>query len=156
MPYNLYMRKNVVVDVPQNASVSYTLFAQGLKISIPVETEDGEFLRFEFLGGTAVVLFYTFGEFRRAYIVTGWQDGDGERIFLPGIRSPLFPILKARGRRIDDLKRTLRHLMKNDEFLPFKMPVEFWMRLSVAIQCRKAGRICVMWMFNEFKRRCGK
>ena len=150
------MRKNIVVDVPQNAPVSYTLFAQGLKISVPAESEDGGFLRFEFLGGTAVALFYAFGEFRRAYIVTGWQDGDGERIFLPGIRSPLYPILKAKGRRIDDLKRTLRLLTKNDEFTVFNMPVEFWMRFSVAIQCRRASRSCVMWMFNEFKKRCGK
>ncbi len=150
------MRKNIVVDVPQNASVSYTLFAQGLKIRVPMECGDGGFLRFEFLGGTAVALFYTFGEFRRAYIVTGWQDGDGERLFLPGVRSPLCLILKAKGRRIDDLKRMLHCLTKNDEFTAFKMSIEFWMRLSAAIQCRRASRTFVMWTLEDFNKRCEK
>ena len=145
---------NILVDVPQNAQVSYSLFAQGLKITVPLEINKGDFLRFEFLGGTAVALFYTFGEFRRAYIVTGWEsDADGERLFLPGVHTPLCMLLKAKGRRIDDLKHALRHLTKEDEFLAFKMPLEFWMRLSSAIQCRKANKTCVMWMFNEFKKK---
>lgn len=135
------MRGNLYVKIPNKKELSYTLFAQGVKIDIPKEAENSDFFTFKFLGGTAVALFYTFAEFRRAYIVTGWESSkDGEKIFLPGINAPLCLIFKAKGRKIDDLKRFLHWATKNGEFSVFELPLDFWQKLSVLLDCH-----CKTW-----------
>ena len=68
------MRYNITVHVPQTLEVSYTLFAKGYNIEIPQLSEDETEFTFKFLGGTVFVLFYNFGRFKKAYVVTGWQD----------------------------------------------------------------------------------
>lgn len=144
------MRYNITVRIPQNAKTSYTLFAQGFKIAVPCKEDNGEFVEFKFLGETAIALFYTFAEFRRAYIVTGWESvSDGEKLFLPGINSPLCLILKAKGRKIDDLKHALRWLVKDDDCKAFKMPLLFWQRLSALILNGIIKKIDVMRLLKK-------
>ena len=102
------MRYNVTVDVPYAKKLSYTLFAKGSLIETPHVDDNGDFVHFKFEGKTVFVLFYTFSGFRRAYIVTCWQDKkDGEAITLPGINEKLCLIFTARGRKVDDLKRVI-------------------------------------------------
>lgn len=135
--------------IPQK-EMSYTLFAQGYKIAIPKNTDNSSFIEFKFLGGTTVALFYTFAEFRRAYLVTGWANiSDGEQLFLPGIDSPLCLILKAKGRQIDDMKRALRWLVKCDEREAFALPLLFWQRLSALILSGGIKKIAVTRLMKK-------
>lgn len=143
------MRHNIIVKIPKE-KMSYTLFAQGYKIAIPKNASNNSFIDFKFLGGTTVALFYTFAEFRRAYLVTGWTNiSDGEQLFLPGVDSPLCLILKAKGRQIDDIKRTLRWLVKYGDREAFMLPLLFWQRLSALILSGRIRKIDVMRLMKK-------
>jgi len=144
------MRYNVTVDIPYSKKLSYTLYAKGSLIEVPHVGDKGDFVHFKFGGGSVFVLFYTFSGFRRAYIVTGWQDKkDGESISLPGINEKLCLIFTARGRKIDELKRVIHILTdeQNDEHTVFNLPLIFWYKLSSMIQQTGAVRsdIAILW-----------
>lgn len=144
------MRHNVSVKIPQRAGFSYTAFAQGLKIATPEKDSAGNFITFKFLGGTVFAVFYTFAEFRRAYLVTDWEsEMDGERIFLPGIETPLCLVWKAKGRKIDDLKRALYWLAEKDGDAAFRLPLPFWQKLSRVLQNGGAKKSEVLYLHES-------
>mgnify|MGYP006056342529 FL=1 len=132
------MRYNITVHVPQTLKVSYTLFAKGYNIEIPQLSEDETEFTFKFLGGTVFVLFYNFGRFKKAYVVTGWQDErDGEPISLPGVDGKLCLLFAVRGKRYHILDKIIKQLTKDDEYAAFQLPLGFWYKLGVLIDSRK-------------------
>lgn len=150
------MRYNVTVDVPYSKKLPYTLYAKGSLIDIPHIDDGGEFAHFKFSGGTVFVLFYTFKDFRRAYIATGWEnERDGEPIELPGISEKLCLIFTARGRKIDELKRVLHILTdeQQDEHKVFGLPLIFWYRLAAMIQFGNAHRTDIAYLWEKFTKK---
>ncbi|MBQ3670158.1 MAG: hypothetical protein IJR39_07115 [Treponema sp.] len=150
------MRYNVTVTVPYAKRLPYTLFAKGSLSDIPHVDDGADFVHFKFGGGTVFVLFYTFTGFRRAYIVTGWQnEKDGEAIILPGVNEKLCLIFIAQGRKIDDLKRVLYILTdeQNDEHKVFSLPLIFWYRLSALIQQSEAHRSDIALLWEKFTKK---
>lgn len=144
-------RPSVYVNVPISDNFSYSLFAQGLLSEIPVENMEQDCLIFKFLGGSVFCLFYTFANFRRAYIATAWLDeDDGERISLPGIEIPLYVIFKAKGRKIDDLKHSLHLLTKEDHYAPFRLKIEFWEKLAAMIEFHGSYKEEVIFLYNKY------
>jgi hypothetical protein len=142
------MRNNVNVQVPTNETTSYTLYAQGFLIEKPMESKDETTINFKFLGGTVFALFYTFSNFRRAYLATEWMnEADGEPLRLPGIDAPLFVLYTARGRKIDELKHAL-HILS--DYNPFEMPIEFWQMLSNQIDLYGSHRTDIFYIYNRF------
>ncbi|MBM7022649.1 hypothetical protein [Treponema sp. Marseille-Q4523] len=145
------MRYNVTVDVPYEKRLPYTLFAKGFLIETPHIDSNKDFAHFKFLGGSIIVLFYTFEGFRRAYIVTGWDEKkDKEYITLPGITEKLCLIFTARGRKVDHLKRCVYLLTKENKDKVFKFPLLFWYRLAGLIQFSGAKKSDVMHLYTEF------
>ena len=143
-------RQPVYVHVPLTDNVSYSLFAQGLLIEIPQENQQNDSLVFKFLGGSVFCLFYTFANFRRAYIATAWlNEDDGDPIQLPGIEIPLYVIFKAKGRKIDDLKHALHILTQKDQYAPFRLKIEFWERLAAMIEY-STFRERIIYLYNKF------
>ena len=66
-------------------SQNYSLYAVGLKR--PFFRGDYDVV---FTGGTPVVLFNTFQNIKRAFVVTSWQDErDGKPIILPDVEGKL-------------------------------------------------------------------
>lgn len=117
---------------------------------IPYFDKNEDFCHFKYLGGTVFVLFYTFEGFRRAYIVTCWQDEkDGEAITLPGVDQKLCLIFTARGRKVDNLRRVIYILtdQQGDDNKVFKLPLMFWYKLAALIQQTKAVRsdVALLW-----------
>lgn len=150
------MRYNVKVDVPYLKKLPYTLYAKGLLIDIPQFDKDESFCHFKFLGDTVFVLFYTFNDFRRAYIVTSWQnEKDGEPIVLPGVDQKLCLIYTARGRKIDNLKRVIYILTEEqgDENKVFKLPLIFWYKLAAIIQHNGALRSDISILWEQFTKK---
>lgn len=146
------MRHNVYVKIPINDEVAYSLYAQGLLSEIPANIND-EYYLLKFSGGTAFILFYTFANFRRAYIVTEWESNlDGEKIFLPGIEAPLYVIYMAKGKKIDHLKHALHLLTKNDEYAPFKLSLDFWKKLSYQIEFYGSDKVNIFYIYNLYLR----
>lgn len=151
------MRYNVTVDVPYARKMPYTLFAKGSLSDIPHVDDGADFVHFKFSGGTVFVLFYTFADFRRAYIVTGFQDErDGEAVTLPGITEPLCLIFTARGRKIDHLKRCVYLLTKYDEHTVFSLPLSFWYKLAALIQFHGAKKSDVLLLYESFTQKQGR
>lgn len=143
-------RYNVTVSVPYAKKMPYTLYAKGSSIDIPHFDENKDFCYFKYAGGTVVVLFYTFNDFRRAYIVTGWKDEkDGEAITLPGVDEKLCLIFTAKGKKVDHLKRILFILTdeQGDEHKAFSLPLIFWYKVAALIQHEGAFRsdLSVLW-----------
>lgn len=64
------MRYNITVDVPYGKKLPYTLYSKGFLIDVPHVDENSDFVHFKYVGGSVIVLFYTFERFRRAYIAT--------------------------------------------------------------------------------------
>jgi hypothetical protein len=144
------MRHNVYVKIPISDDISYSLFAQGFLIDIPHD-DDKESIIFKFKAGSVIALFYTFANFRRAYLVTEWQNqNDGEAIHLPGIDVPLYVLFKAKGRRIDELKHALHILTKDDRYAPFKLPLEFWKKLSNLLELKRSYKEEVFYLYNKY------
>ena len=144
-------RQSVYVNVPIADKMSYSLFAQGLLSEIPVENKEKDSLVFKFSGGSVFCLFYTFANFRRAYIVTAYLDeNDGEAVTLPGIEIPLYVIFKAKGRKIDDLKHVLYILTKEDHYAPFRLKIEFWEKLAAMIEYHGSYREEVIFLYNKY------
>lgn len=132
------MRSNLTVHVPKNNSVSYSLYAMGMKISVPHTSDDESEWIFRFAGGSAVVLIYSFERYRRAYIVTAWESGkDGEKSSLPGVDEDVCILGILEGRKIGRMERLVRHLSREDEYAPFRFPLLFWYRFSVMLKNRK-------------------
>ena len=145
------IRQPVYVNVPISDNFSYSLFAQGLLSEIPVETQDKDCLIFKFSGGSVFCLFYTFANFRRAYIATAWlNEEDGDVLHLPGIKIPLYVIFKAKGRKIDDLKHALYILTREDHYAPFRLKIEFWEKLAAMIEYRGSYREEIIYLYNKY------
>ena len=148
--YTLFMNHHVNVSIPIDTNISYSLFAQGLLIDIPQNDDVGNII-FKFKAGSVIALFYTFANFRRAYLVTEWQNqNDGEAILLPGIDLPLIVLFKAKGRRIDELKHALHILTKDDRHAPFKLPLEFWQKLSNLLELKRSYKEEVFYLYNKY------
>lgn len=144
-------RQNVCVKVPVKDKVAYSLFAQGMLIDIPKEDEKNNCYVFKFQGGSAFCLFYTFANFRRAYIATAWLNkDDGEPFYLPGIDVPLYVILKAKGRKIDELKHVLYILTKEDHYAPFRLKLDFWKELAYKIEYKDCYKERIIYLYNKY------
>lgn len=146
------MRANISVKIPCNAASAYTLYAHGYKIEVPYLDEKEEYYHFTFQHGTVLVLFYHFTDFRRAFVVTTWDDKmqvDG--IMLPGVNEKLCLIYEAKGRRFDILKRTIYNLTKDDEFSIFKYDLSFWYRLCFLIQSCQGKSSDIKLLCDKYK-----
>lgn len=151
------MRYNVTVDVPYGKKLPYTLFAKGSLIEVPHVDKGGDFAHFKFGGGTVFTLFYTFENFRRAYIATCYEDEkDGEAVALPGVNEKLCLVFTARGRKVDHLKRCVHILTEKDEHKVFSLPLAFWYKLSSLIQFSGAHRSDVLRLYDMFTKKKGK
>lgn len=138
------MRQSLTVHIPQNQDVSYSLYALGSKIAVPVLSDNrGEYI-FKFTGGTPVVLFYTFQNIKRAFVVTAWQDErDGEPVTLPGVDEKLCLIASFKGYRIRLLEELLKQMRVKDEHYIFTQPLLFWYRLVSVIQYAKTKQTAI-------------
>ena len=138
------MRQSLTVHIPQNQDVSYSLYALGSKIAVPVLSDNrGEYI-FKFTGGTPVVLFYTFQNIKRAFVVTAWQDErDGEPVTLPGVDEKLCLIASFKGYRIRLLEELLKQMRVRDEHYIFTQPLLFWYRLVFVIQYAKTKQTAI-------------
>ena len=138
------MRQCLTVHIPQNQDVSYSLYAYGSKIAVPVLSDNqGEYI-FKFTGGTPVVLFYTFQNIKRAFIVTSLQDErDGDPVTLPGVDGKLCLIASFKGYRIRLLDELLKQLIAQDEHYIFTQPILFWYRLASVIQYAKTKQTAI-------------
>ena len=144
------IRQPVYVNVPISDNFSYSLFAQGLLSEIPHENKEKDCLVFKFSGGSVFCLFYTFANFRRAYIATAWlNEEDGEALHLPGIDIPLYVIFKAKGRKIDNLKHALYILTKKDHYAPFRLKIEYWEKLAAMLEYRGSCREEIIFLYNK-------
>lgn len=147
------MRPNIHVSIPLADDISYSLFAQGLLVDIP-QDDDSSCIVFKFKGGSVIALFYRFANFRRAYLVTAWQNKkDGEPVHLPGIDAPLYVLLKAKGRKVDELKHALHILTREDRHAPFRLPLEFWRKLSNLIEYKGSHKEEVFFLYNKYARK---
>ena len=144
MKYSSLMRQSLTVHIPQNQDVSYSLYALGSKITVPVLSDNqGEYI-FKFAGGTPLVLFYTFQSIKRAFVVTAWQDEqDGELVTLPGVDGNLCLIASFKGYRIRLLDELLKQLIAQDEHYIFTQPLLFWYRLAAVIQYAKTKQTAI-------------
>ena len=139
------------MNVPITDNFSYSLFAQGLLAEIPAENENKDCLIFKFFGGSVICLFYTFANFRRAYIATSWlNEDDGEASYLPGIDIPLYILFKAKGRKIDELKHALYILTKEDHYAPFRLKLEFWKKFSVMLEHYGSYKEETIFLYNKY------
>ena len=138
------MRQSLTVHIPQNQDVSYSLYAVGSKIAVPTLSDDQSEYIFKFTVGTPVVLFYTFQNIKRAFVVTAWQDErDGEPVTLPGVDGKLCLIASFKGYRIHLIDELLKQLTAKYEHYIFTQPLLFWYRLATVIQYAKIKQAAI-------------
>lgn len=143
--------KSVVVSVPYEKELTFTLYVKGAFLDIPKIDDSRDFLRFKIVPNTAFVLFYTFDGFRRAYIVTNYTNSNcGEPINLPCVDQKLTLILKAKGRKVDHLKRAMYLFSKKDEVKVFSFPLIFWYKLAGLIEHFGAKKSDLFTLYNQY------
>lgn len=143
----------MIVDVPYSKEIAYTLFAQGFLMEIPNVDSNGDFVHFKFPPEKVTCLFYTFDSFRRAYIVFEPKNKNQNNQTLPGVNGNLEIIFIAKGRKIDDLKRCLFNLTKDDKYEIFSFPKIFWYKLAGLIQFSKAYKTDVEYLYSQFHKK---
>jgi hypothetical protein len=118
----------VNVHIPENAF--FTLYARGCIEEAVKVPGRGSFFTFE----GVVILFYKYPRHRRAYIVKNVLDLRHYRaVRLPLVREPAGILLKAKGRRIDILRRAYFNLEKINGVCVYGYGPRFWQRLSCLI-----------------------
>ena len=144
------MDKHIIVNVPYGKKIAYTLFVNGSTVEIPHVEKDGDFVSFKFNKKDIFVLFYTFADFRRAYIVTGYKKKLEAGITLPGINEKLSLLYVAKGRKIDHLKRSIFLLTQKDKYKIYYFPAIFWFKLAGLIQFNGAKKSDVLYLYEQF------
>ena len=145
------MRQSLTVHIPQNQDVSYSLYVAGSKIAVPALSDDQSEYIFKFTGGTPVVLFYTFPNIKRTFVVTSWQDErDGEQITLPGVDGKLCLIASFKGYKIRFLDELLKQLTAQNEHYIFTQSLLFWYRLASVIQYAKTKQTTIETLLEGF------
>lgn len=145
------MNKYIIVNVPYGKKIAYTLFVNGSPVEVPHVEKDGEYVSFKFKKKDVFVLFYTFADFRRAYIVTGYKKKLQTNITLPGISEKLSLLYVAKGKKIDHLKRSIFLLTQKDKYKIYYFPAIFWFKLAALIQFNSAKKSDVMYLYEQFK-----
>lgn len=139
------------MHVPQTENVSYTLYAVGIKTDKPILTSDGSEYIFNFLPETPVVLFYCFGEMKRAFVVREWKDeSDGEPIILPGVDERLSLLYSTKGNKVKKLDGIIKKLTKTDADEIFLFSPLFWYRLTSIIQFKNSKPTLVNGLYNLY------
>jgi hypothetical protein len=116
------------VHIPENAF--FTLYARGAVEEAVKVPGRGSFFTFE----GVVILFYKYPRHRRAYIVKNALDTRFYRaVRLPYVKEPVGIILKAKGRRIDILRRAYFNLERINGPSVYGYDPRFWQRLSCLI-----------------------
>ncbi len=110
----------------------FTLYAEGALFDS--DFSNGERV-LTFSDKHILVLYYTFPNHRRLYMVCA--DASGDKTVLPCIDTPVSIIYKARGRIFDDIKNALHYLKKhsNNEYVLF--PILFYRELAVLAEQKK-------------------
>lgn len=139
-------KETLCVAVPYEADLSYTLFSEGASLKEPSIDEDSMYITFCYVPESVTVLFYTFAEFRRVYVVTEW-NGLTEKVFLPGVKSPVSVIFAARGKKFDNLKRAIYLLKEKYGYGIFLERILFWQKLTG--MCRKTLSKNLLFYFYE-------
>lgn len=145
------MDKHITVTVPYGKKIAYTLFVNGSPVDIPHIEKNGDYVSFKFKKKDIFVLFYTFVDFRRAYIVTGYNSKLKTSISLPGINEKLSLLYVAKGRKIDHLKRAIYLLTQNDKYKIYYFPAIFWYKLAGLIQFCGAKKSDVLYLYEQFQ-----
>ena len=147
------MRYNVIVSVPFKKQLPYTLYAEGFKTDIHL-SEDSDYAHFKFQGGTVFALFYTFRNFRRAYLATCWEnEQDGEAVRLPGVNQKLCILFSGRGKKVDHLKRALYLLTEKAEEKIYAFPLLFWYKVAGLISYSGAKKTDLMILYSQFNKK---
>ncbi len=150
------MRQDLLVYVPLEDSgeslVSYSMYAYGVKKEKTILSKEGKFLSMKLDGNSISVFFYYFFGFKRAYVVTGWDQNSGEvRSILPGVEGDLSILFTAVGRDFRALRQVIKFLTKYSEEGVFKLPFSFWYRVCALIQGRNAGKCNVLHLLHMTK-----
>lgn len=147
------MNAYINVKVPYNTELAYTLYAKGMNVTKPVLDGEGEFYTFTYPASSVMVLFYTFRDFRRCCIVTGWNEGLGmDPVCLPGVEGKLTLLYETRGKKLDDMKRILFLLTRENEYEIFRFSYLFWFHLIALIECSGGKKWEVEKLYRDYKR----
>lgn len=146
------MQYPLIVHIPQNESLSYTLYVAGVKEEPPQLSDDKSEYIFTFTAGTPVVLFYNFENIKRVFVVTAWQDErDGKPVQLPGVEGKLHLIYQTKGTKIRLLNEIITSLTQSDEQYIYTLPLLFWYRLSNIIQYKKGSWVAIQILLDYYK-----
>jgi hypothetical protein len=120
----------IQVHIPERSF--FTLYARGSIEDHAAVPGKGTFIRFE--DGSAVILFYKYPRHRRAYIVRAGKELRYYRpVRLPNVKEPVGILLKAKGRRVDILRRAYFNLERINGPEVYRYGTKFWQRIACLI-----------------------
>jgi hypothetical protein len=125
--------------IPQKDTAPFTLYVNGFLTGYPAFVEGrGYYVN---VRGPAA-LFYTYRKHRQAYFVL--EGGSGPQSDLPDILTPVRIIFRAKGRKVDLLKRLMYICRKEFGDRAFTFGDEFWMRATALIDIGFNGKESMM------------
>jgi hypothetical protein len=134
------------VVVPAADTDRFNLYAAG---AVLVKRREPGKHHFVFYSGTALILFYYFPHYRRAYIVCEAYraPGMGER-HLPNVQEGVAILGAFTSRRFDQLKNTVYYLEQHHEGFAF-LPPPFFHRLAALIDGERNARPLIDRLVEE-------
>jgi hypothetical protein len=110
----------------------FTLYARGSVGESATVPGTGTFIRFE--DASVVILFYQYPRHRRAYIVRAGKELRYYRpVRLPNVQDPVGILCKAKGRRVDILRRAYFNLERINGVEVYRYRTKFWQRIACLI-----------------------
>lgn len=125
----------MIVKIPQKDIDGFTLFAEGnLELNLFNKATNQTSLIFE--NNSVLILFYTFPNHRRAYVVYNCVSELLPKTKLPCVSSYVNILYKAQGKKIDSLKHIL-YLLKHSSSDYVSYPLLFYQKLCIIIETNK-------------------
>jgi hypothetical protein len=113
------------VHIPQESF--FTLYARGKAERKHTVDRLGTFIRFN----GVVLLFYKYPHFRMAYIIRNYDELQFyPPVGLPQVKQKAGILFRARGRRVDLLKRAYWHLEQMNGKSVYTWPTAFWQKVG--------------------------
>ncbi len=134
------------VFIPVKERDGFSVFAEGALLE--KETTKRGDLYLSFSDNSILVLYYTYPNHRRLYILH--PKGVGEKVQLPCIDKPACIIFRGMGKALDVIKNAFYYLKKTTQGSYLYFPKEFFYEMGILADSKKLNRLKLNLLMKKY------
>ena len=134
------------VFIPVKQRDGFSVFAEGALLDM--ETTSRGDLYLSFSDNSILVLYYTYPNHRRLYILH--TKGVGEKVRLPCTDKPASIIFRGMGKALDITKNAFYYLKKTTQEAYLYFPKEFYYEMGILADSKKLNRFKLKLLMKKY------